>query len=215
MSADGSGFRLAVVGTGRARGQIVIAGCPGRAARMPLPWNSEWRLRRDATTLKHWGVEALVTLMEKSELTLMRLTELPELLAEHGIVWYHLPVGGACIPDARFEALWRAVSPQLCAILWRGGRVAVHCGDGRSRAPLVSAKLLIEFGCPINDALNRIRGARPGVLVRPEEHAFILQQTQRAEVGDAAVPGARDDPSASRRYPAELDNPNQLDLLQA
>ena len=215
MSADGSGFRLAVVGTGRVRGQIVMAGCPGRAARMPLPWNSEWCLRRDVTTLRHWGAEALVTLMEKSELTLMRVGELPELLAAHGIAWYHVPLAGGSMPDARFEGLWHSVSARLRAILWRGGRIAVHCGDGRSRAPLVTAKLLIELGCPTNDALNRVRGARPGVLSRAEEHQFVLRQMPLAEVGEAGAPGVWDESSASRRHPADLDNPNQLDLLQA
>jgi len=207
MSADGSGYRLAVVGAGRMRGQIVLAGCPGRAPRMPPPCSSEWCLRRDVATLKHWGAEALVTLMEKSELTLMRLGELPELLASRGIAWYHVPLAGGCIPDARFEALWRAVSPRLRAMLWRGSRVALHCGDGRTRAPLVTAKLLVELGCPTNDALNRIRGARPGVLSRPEERQFIARQAPLAEVGDAA--------SALGWDQTDLLNPNQLDLLQA
>jgi ADP-ribosyl-[dinitrogen reductase] hydrolase len=214
MSADASGFRPAVVGTGRARGQIVVAGCPGRGPRMPLPWNGEWCLRRDIANLKHWGAEALVSLLDRSEFTLMRLGDLPELLAAHGIDWYHVPLAGGCLPDARFEGLWHAVSPRLRAILWRGGRVALHCADGRTRAPLMAAKLLVELGCPALDALNRVRGARPGVLARAEEHQFILRQAQLAEVGDPAASNAWGEP-ASARYAAPPDGPSQLDLLQA
>lgn len=215
MSADLTGYRLAVVGAGRARGQIAMTGCPGRAARMPPAWNSEWCLRRDVATLKHWGAEALVTLLEKSELTLMRLGELPGLLAAREIPWYHVPLADGCIPDARFETLWRAVSPRLRAVLWRGGRVAVHCGDGRLRTPLVTAKLLVEIGCPRNDALNRVRGARPGVLARAEEQQFVLRQTSLVQVGDPALIGAWDHGQQAPWVAAGAGDPNQLDLLQA
>ena len=99
MSGDGSAYRLAVVGAGRVRGQIAVAACPGRSGKMLLPSNSRWCLHRDVATLRHWGAEALVTLLEKSELLSMRLGELPALLAAHGIAWYHVPLGEGNLPD--------------------------------------------------------------------------------------------------------------------
>ena len=152
MNGDVSGYRLAVVGSGRVRGQIAMAGCPGRMAGIAIPTVSAWRLQRDVATLRHWRTQALVTLLEKSELTLMRLTKLPALLEAQGIAWYHLPLPEGRIPDERFEALWQTVAPRLRGALWCGGRIAVHCLDGRSRAAIVTAKLLVEL-----DVRSRMR----------------------------------------------------------
>lgn len=181
MSEDGSAYRLAVVGAGRVRGQIAMVACPGRTSGILLPSNSAWRLQRDVATLMHWGAQALVTLLDKSELTWLRLGDLPALLSTHHIAWYHLPLRVGCMPDERFESAWSALGSQLRATLWCGGRLAIHCVDGRSRTALVAAKLLVELGCPASDALNRVRGARPGVLNLPEEEQFVRRQTQASD----------------------------------
>jgi len=225
MSADTSAYRLAVVGAGRVRGQIAMAGCPGRTAGMLLPYNSAWRLQRDVATLKYWGAQALVTLLEKPELSLMRLGELPTLLALQNIAWYHIPLREGRIPDAEFEAMWQTIAARLRAVLWCGGRVALHCADGRSRTAMVTGKLLVELGCPALDALNRVRGARPGALSRPEEEQFVRRQLPVAEAAyrtqvslaqphrlSAAADGS-DDGLLDGAGPA-LDNPDQLELLQ-
>lgn len=226
MSGDGSAYRLAVVGSGRVRGQIAMVGCPGRMAGIALPTTSAWRLQRDIATLKHWGTQALVTLLEKSELALMRLGTLPALLEARRIEWYHLPLRDGCIPDESFESMWRGAAPQLREVLWRGGRIAVHCVDGRSRTAMVTAKLLVELGCPTQDALNRVRGARPRVLVSAEEEQFIRRQVPaveaafRTQVSLAQPRGlhrslnAEDDPAYGWSDPSP-DNPDQLDLLRA
>jgi protein-tyrosine phosphatase len=176
MTGEEANYRLAVVGSGRVRGQIAIAGCPGRTGAAIMPALSGWRLQRDVATLKHWGAQALVTLLDKAELAWLRLGELPGLLSVHGIDWYHLPLRAGTLPDERFDSQWRAVAPRLRSILWCGGRVAVHCLDGRSRAALISARLLVELGCPTMDAINRVRGARPGVLKAAEEEQFLRRQ---------------------------------------
>jgi ADP-ribosyl-[dinitrogen reductase] hydrolase len=225
MNGDSSAYRLAVVGAGRVRGQIAMAGCPGRAAGMLLASNSAWRLQRDVATLKYWGAQALVTLLEKPELALMRLGELPAVAAAHHIAWYHIPLRDGHIPDERFELLWQGIAPRLRRVMWSGGRVAFHCGDGRSRTAMIAAKLLVELGCPAQDALNRVRGARPGVLLHPEEEEFVRAQVPAAEaafgthvslvqpltVGNAATRGEEPAPDSA---PLPFDDPNQLDLLR-
>ena len=226
MNADDSAYRLAVVGSGRVRGQIAMVGCPGRMAGIVLPTTSAWRLQRDVATLKHWRTQALVTLLEKSELTLMRLAKLPVLLEAHKIAWYHLPLAEGRIPDERFEELWQGVAPRLRSALWCGGRIAVHCVDGRSRTAMVTAKLLVELGCPIQDALNRVRGARAGALKSAEQERFVRRQTPtvealyRTQISLAQPLGLHDvsygveDVALGWDRPA-FDNPDQLDLLRS
>jgi protein-tyrosine phosphatase len=226
MNRDGSAYRLAVVGSGRVRGQIAMVGCPGRMAGIVVPTTTAWRLQRDVATLKHWGAQALVTLLENAELALLRLGTLPALLESRKIDWYHLPLRDGCIPDENFEAMWRRAAPQLRELLWRGGRIAVHCIDGRSRTAMVTAKLLVELGCPIQDALNRVRGARPRALASAQEEEFIRRQVPaveaafRTQVSLAQPLGlhrplhAEDDPAFAWSDPS-ADKPDQLDLLRA
>jgi hypothetical protein len=90
---------------------------------------------------------------------------------------------------------------------------------------MVAAKLLVELGCPAQDALNRVRGARPGVLQQPEEEEFVRGQAPAAEaafgthvslvqpltVGHAAARGEEPEPDSAL---LPFDNPNQLDLLR-
>jgi protein-tyrosine phosphatase len=193
---------------------------------MLLPSSSSWRLQRDIATLRYWGAQALVTLLEKPEFALMRLGDLPTLAASHQLAWYHIPLRDGHVPDDRFEVIWQSVAPRLRRVLWCGGRVALHCGDGRSRTAMVTAKLLVELGCPAQDALNRVRGARPGVLSRPEEEQFVRAQTpaaeavHRAQLSVVHPLGLRS--AAYRGEESELegeslpvDNPNQLDLLRS
>ncbi len=225
MTAEGSGYRLAVVGSGRVRGQIAMVGCPGRMAGIAVPTTSAWRLQRDVATLKHWGAQALVTLLEKSEVTLMRLAGLPALLETRKIAWYHLPLADGCIPDERFEALWQGVAPRLRSALWCGGRIAMHCVDGRSRTAMITAKLLVELGCPIQDALNRVRGARPRALASAEEVQYIHRQVPAVEalyrtqislaqpLGRLRAADAPDDLSLGWGAVA-FDAPDQLELLR-
>ena len=226
MNGDVSGYRLAVVGSGRVRGQIAMAGCPGRMAGIAIPTVSAWRLQRDVATLRHWGTQALVTLLEKSELTLMRLTKLPALLDAQNIAWYHLPLPDGRIPDERFEALWQSVAPRLRGALWCGGRIAMHCLDGRSRAAMVTAKLLVELGCPTQDALNRVRGARPRVLASAEEEQYIRRQKPaveaiyRTQISLAQPLGLLRDAHSADDLSLNLgleafDAPDQLELLRS
>ena len=90
---------------------------------------------------------------------------------------------------------------------------------------MIAAKLLVELGCPAQDALNRVRGARPGVLLHPDEEAFVRAQNPAAEaavgthvslvqpltIGSAATRG--DGPEVDSAV-LPFDDPNQLDLLR-
>ena len=77
MNRDGPSFALAIVGTGRARGQIAICCCPGRAGGMPLPSQAARLLERDVATIARWGAEALVCLLDELELARLRVKALP------------------------------------------------------------------------------------------------------------------------------------------
>jgi protein-tyrosine phosphatase len=192
MNRDGSGFALAIVGTGRARGQIAISCCPGRACATPLPSYAARSLERDVATIARWGAEAAVSLLDEHEIAKLRVKALPNLLADSRVAWHQVPLHPQQFPDPAFEHGWRSLAPQLIRILWRGGRVAVHCLDGRARAGVVAARLLVETGCAPQDAINRVRAARQGALESLEQEEYVRVQSFLGRSGDESGPLERD-----------------------
>ena len=122
----------------------------------------------DIATLARWGAEALVTLLDEVELARLHLHKLWSLVATAKLAWYHLPFAFGILPDAEFDRGWNSVSLCLQHILREGGKVSIHCRDGRERTGFITARLLIECGCHPLDAMNRVRAARPGTLQSAE-----------------------------------------------
>jgi len=166
-------FALSIVGAGHYRGQISLSCCPGRAAAWLLPSVSQRELQRDVTTVARWGARVLVSLLDEVEFSRLQLRRLPEIAAAAELVWYHVPLSLGALPDAEFERTWTPISLRLHEILREGGKVAMHCRDGRERTALVSARLLIEMGCKPADAINRVRAARPDTLEAPAVESYL------------------------------------------
>jgi len=180
MNIQDSGFALAVVGLGRTRGKVAMAGCPGRSGALPLLASHDPRsLQRDIGAIERWGAQVLVTLLDDSELAGLHLQELPKLLSAARIVWHHAPLNPKRLPDLGFEDTWTSLGRRLMDILRDGGKVAIHCQDGKTRAGMVTARLLIEAGCPPQDAINRVRAARPGAIEHPGLERTVLNYAPR------------------------------------
>ena len=80
------------------------------------------------------------------------------------MVWLHLPIRNAGLPDECFDEKWSTVLPCLGNLLREGQRLIIHCREGVGRSGLVAARLLIELGTPVDEAISRVRRARPGSL---------------------------------------------------
>jgi ADP-ribosyl-[dinitrogen reductase] hydrolase len=173
MTGDPPGFALAICGCGRVRGQIAIAGCPGRSTQPQLPSAADRLLQRDVATLARWGASAVVTLLDSLEMARLRLQPLPAMLTAQRIAWHHLPLDPRQAPNPSFEQSWGELSARLAIVVRDGGRVAVHCRDGRARAGMVAALLLVELGCAPQDAINRVRAARPGALDLIQQEGYV------------------------------------------
>ena len=179
MNIQDSGFALAVVGLGRTRGKVAMAGCPGRSGALPLLGHDPRSLQRDIGAIERWGAQVLVTLLDDSELAGLHLQELPKLLSAARIVWHYAPLNPKRLPDLGFEDTWTSLGRRLMDILRDGGKVAIHCQDGKTRVGMVTARLLIEAGCPPQDAVNRVRAARPGAIEHPGLERSVLNYAPR------------------------------------
>jgi protein-tyrosine phosphatase len=216
MLSASPAFSLSIVGAGHCRGQVSLSCCPGRAAAWLLPSVSQRELQRDIATISRWGAKALVSLLDDFEFARLHLRRLPDLAAAAELGWYHVPLALGTLPDAEFDRVWTPISLRLQEILRGGGRIALHCRDGRDRTALVCARLLIELGCQPLDAMNRVRAARPGTLETPEVetylrtrvHAFKPEEyMQLALLAEEESEAAPDTPPSERRVPLRVASP--------
>ncbi|HLT25149.1 MAG TPA: cyclin-dependent kinase inhibitor 3 family protein [Zeimonas sp.] len=167
-------IRIDEVTAGDAGGRIGITFCPGQCG----PGASEYHWERDLATdldaVARWHPDAVVTLVERHELDVLGVPRLGEQIMARGIDWHHLPIVDVRPPDERFEARWRTSGPMLNRLLRRGGRVLVHCRGGLGRAGTVAARLLVELGVPPDEAVRRVRDARPGAIETTAQLHYVL-----------------------------------------
>lgn len=130
------------------------------------------RLAADLDTIKSWGAEILISLIEEYEYAMAGAEALPWLVPA-GIRHLRLPIEDASVPDAAWEDVWAREGPSVRAMLARGGRVCIHCMGGYGRTGLLAARLLVEFGLPPAEAIAQVRRARPGAIETAEQEDYI------------------------------------------
>ncbi len=164
------------------KGQIGMTFCPGKSD----TGNSGafHDLEGDLTAISLWGAEAVITLLEKSEMEMLGIDDLPVLLKSRGIQWHHLPVRDVDIPDARFEAMWLKSGEQIRTILSRGGRILFHCLGRNNRVGTVAAKLLVEFGFKPSHAIDLVRETSPGTIDTYDQEQYVIKLRKWPKIRD-------------------------------
>jgi ADP-ribosyl-[dinitrogen reductase] hydrolase len=145
-------------------GRIGITFAPGKNDRTSLsgPWARD--LDTDLDIVAEWGASTLVTLIEPHEFPLLAITALGDRTMARGIEWVHRPIKDVDIPSEEFERAWPETSAYLRERLAAGKNIVVHCRGGLGRAGMISARLLVESGVDPNEAVSRVRAARPGTI---------------------------------------------------
>lgn len=174
MSATPLNFPIASLEADRTGGRIGMSFCPGRPPHSPLGNIYARLLAHDIGTVARWGARAMVTLLETEELLELGLQDLGERVRSLGIDWHFLPLPREGGLSPSFEQRWEAPATELEEVLRHRGRVFIHCRDGVCRTGFVAARLLVDLGCRPEDAINRVRGARPGAIENPEQQRNIL-----------------------------------------
>jgi atypical dual specificity phosphatase len=100
----------------------------------------------------------------------------PAALARHGLSEVHLPVRDFTPPspeqlDAGVAAIERALA--------RGQRVAVHCAGGLGRTGTLLACYLVRHGASPEEAIARVRAARPGSVETAAQEAAVATYAAR------------------------------------
>ncbi|MGE4303220.1 MAG: ADP-ribosylglycohydrolase family protein [Novosphingobium sp.] len=175
-------LEIAVVESAHARGRIGITFCPGKRQPDALTGGWDRDLCADLDRVRAWGAAAVVTLIEPHEIEQLGVTGLgAETLARH-MDWLHLPIRDVSVPGEAFEAAWTSAGEGLRARLRDGFDVLVHCKGGLGRAGLVATRLLIELGEQPQDAVTKVRAARPGAIETRGQLDHVMNCTSLVEV---------------------------------
>ncbi len=168
-------LRIAALDT-PAGGRIGMTFCPGKYDPVAMAGFWDRDLRLDLRAIADWGASALVTLMEEHELEHLRVPGIGERTEAMGMEWFHLPIRDVSIPDAAFEGAWELVGAALRTKLGEGHGIVIHCRGGLGRTGLVAARLLIELGEMPEEALSRVREARPHAVETPDQEEYVLNR---------------------------------------
>lgn len=172
-------------------GTLGLTFCPGKQRRgaSGVQWARD--LDADLDAIAGWHAHALVTLNEAHELPALQVAQLPERLGLSAFGWHHLPIPDGGVPDALFESAWQSVGAELRHRLRRGERIVIHCKGGLGRTGTLAARLLVELGMPAEEAIDRVRVARPGAIENDAQAAHVLSATPVSDPALALLSRAR------------------------
>ena len=132
---------------------------PGRGGAYPA----------DLRDILAFGPVLVLTMTTAAEMEAKGAAGLSADLADHGILWRHLPVTDFGLPDDIARTAWPALSREVRGILAGGGRVLVHCMGGCGRSGMALLRLLVDSGEPADTALGRLRAVRPCAVETPAQ----------------------------------------------
>ena len=109
-------------------GVIGMTLCPGKHASSAFgtAWARDLALDLDAVV--DWGATSLVSLVERSELSALGVSNLGDAAEEAGLEWHHLPIEDLRVPGERFERRWVYSGNVLRRKLRSGERIKASNG---------------------------------------------------------------------------------------
>lgn len=124
---------------------------------MARPRGGQW-LDSEIRQLKKQEITALISLLERQEVTELELQEEKNRCIEHGIEFYNLPIPDRSIPDSKnaVQLLIAFIQSQLST----GKNVVIHCRMGIGRSSIIAGAFLLTEGYNAKDIFNHISGLR-------------------------------------------------------
>jgi protein-tyrosine phosphatase len=150
-------------------GELGLLHCPGRCGGA----YGTRSLGDDFAAIEAWGASLLVSLNEPAEFARLGVLTFVEDVRARRFRWLHAPIHDMDTPGAAFAAAWATAGPAIAAALDGQGRVAIHCAAGLGRTGLLAARLLVDRGLTADEAIARVRRARPGTIETARQEAYV------------------------------------------
>lgn len=144
---------------------------PGLLGIAPMPGRGG-AYASDVNAILKWGAGLVLTMTTGAELTRCGSDELASDLAAAGIAWRHLPIPDFGAPPPETDKAWPEASSHAHNALADGGRVLAHCYGGCGRSGMALMRLMVEAGEDADQALERLRNARPCAVETEAQRAW-------------------------------------------
>ena len=155
-----------------ASGLLILSGQPAKTG----------QLDHALAAYRRSGAKLLVSLLPAHEMALLGLESLQQRCASFGLAWARCPIEDFAPPGPEFEHVWRQISPDLHARLDAGQGVALHCRAGLGRTGTVAARILIDRGLTVDQAIQQVRQARTGAIETAAQEAYLHQLTPKPDL---------------------------------
>jgi len=124
---------------------------------MPHPRGYDW-LEDEIVSYKNFGVDVVVSLLERSEAYDLDIVKEEFLCSEKGILYLNLPIADKKVPEY-FEKTSEFIK-KLQSFIDENKKLAIHCRQGIGRPSMIAACLLVLQGFSVEDAFKKIADAR-------------------------------------------------------
>lgn len=133
-------------------------------------------LAEDFQALRSQGMNMVVSLLEQTEYDLLGIADYAEQAAAQNVTVLTCPVPDRCAPhDA--QAFEDTLQEVLGALL-DGQNVVLHCRGGLGRAGTLAACLLVRMGLDADEAIAKVRLARPGAVETGTQVEFVRRYAE-------------------------------------
>ncbi|MEH2498613.1 protein-tyrosine phosphatase [Bradyrhizobium sp. AZCC 1678] len=129
----------------------------GRIAISARPRADDW-LETEIGEWKASGLNMVVSLLERDEVSELGLQREAELCRSSGIEFLSFPIPDRGVAENGADVL--QIASSIASGIANGRSVAIHCRAGIGRSSMIAACALICSGIEANDALARIKAAR-------------------------------------------------------
>ena len=158
---------------------LTINDTAGHLLFTPCPGTKEVGLQQSLEQLAAAGAVAILTLMPQEEMQRNAVIDLPELCAQLGLEWFHLPIEDDHAPEQPFQDAWRNAKEKIHELVDIGKTIAIHCKGGSGRTGLVAAQILLERGLPLDEVIARVRAIRPNALQVSAHQEYVAELAQQ------------------------------------
>jgi protein-tyrosine phosphatase len=124
---------------------------------MARPRAGEW-LETEIAEWKVSGLDLIVSLLEREEISELGLQRESELCQAGGMQFVSFPIPDRGVPETLRDAL--QIARSLADAMAGGRSIAIHCRAGIGRSSIIAACALIRSGIEAGQALELIKAAR-------------------------------------------------------
>jgi hypothetical protein len=129
----------------------------GRLVIMARPRAEDW-LDDEISGWRAEGIEIVVSLLEREEVSELGLQREADLCQEQGMEFVSFPIPDRGVPESLHDTI--ALVREIATKIGKGRAVAVHCRAGIGRSSLIAACALVYSGSAPETAFEMIGEAR-------------------------------------------------------